>query len=196
MKEIFLASGNKHKLIEFQEALQGVKITPCSEVTANFSPVENGKTFLENAFIKAKELYSIVKAPVLADDSGLCVNALGGAPGIHSARYACVHAENQSGDMANIEKLLHELKGVTERSAYFSACVVLYINESKFFVVQESCEGLILDELRGGEGFGYDPVFFIPHLNRTMAQLTTNEKNAISHRGKALLALKQILSFV
>lgn len=190
--EIFLASGNKHKLTEMQTILPMLKIKTPLDVKIKFAPDESGKTFFENAMIKAKALYEIVKEPVIADDSGLCVVSLNDAPGVYSSRYAGDHADTKGQDKKNNEKLLTVLGEQTNRAAYFVCCIVLYLKHNRFVVVQEICEGEILKETRGENGFGYDPIFFIPSLNKTMAELTAEEKNKISHRGKALAALKKL----
>lgn len=194
--EIFLATGNQHKKSEFQSALANVQIKIPRDCGLQFNPIETGTTFLENALIKARSLYRLVKTPVLADDSGLCVQALHGAPGIYSARYAVDHAGTQAQDMTNIQKLLKNLQGVKNRNAYFVCCIVLYFGENRFTVVQETCEGIITEKCSGENGFGYDPIFFLPQLNRTMAALTESEKNAVSHRGKALKTMGRILQSV
>lgn len=193
MKEFFLATKNNHKLIEFQSFLQPVKLKTPADLGINFLPNENGKSFFENAIIKANLLYDLVHKPVLADDSGLCVDALNGKPGIFSARYSGQCSDRETQDKKNIEKLLTELDGVQNRTARFVCCVVAYFGAKRFFVAQETCEGLILENCRGEKGFGYDPVFFIPQLNKTMAEISTEEKNLFSHRGKALAKIQKII---
>lgn len=192
--DLFLATGNNHKRDEVQSILPQIKIKTPADISIAFHPDENGNSFFENALIKARSLYDYVKVPVLADDSGLCVRSLNGAPGIHSARYAVDHAASKSQDKKNIEKLLAKLDGEQNRAAYFVCCLVLYIQPDRFFVVQEICEGEILKSCRGENGFGYDPIFFIPALNKTMAELSPAEKNAVSHRGKALTGLKKLFN--
>lgn len=193
MNEIYLASGNVHKKQEFQNFFPKIKVKIPSDEKINFDPVEDGKTFLENAMIKARALYEIVKKPVFADDSGLCVLALNNEPGIYSSRYAGVHSDDESQDKKNNEKLLTQLLNVENRSAAFVCCLVLYLNPLKFFVVQETCEGKILYEPKGKNGFGYDPIFFIPSLNKTMAELSPSQKNLYSHRAKALQKIQRFL---
>ena len=192
IRELFLATGNKHKLFEMQSILPQIKIQTPADLNIAFNPDESGKTFFENALIKARSLYEVVKVPVLADDSGLCVQTLNGAPGIYSARYAVYHADDKPQDKKNIEKLLAELGQSKDRAAYFVCCLVLYVQPDRFFAVQEICTGEILEAARGENGFGYDPIFFIPELGKTMAELSDAEKNAVSHRGKALNALKKL----
>ncbi|TWI78032.1 XTP/dITP diphosphohydrolase [Treponema putidum] len=157
-----------------------------------FDPEETGSTFFENSMIKAKALYDIVKAPVLADDSGLCVDFLNGAPGVHSARYGSIEGEHVSAE-AGIIKVLNELKGVKKRSAFFACCIVFLLNENRFYSVQEICEGTISEAPSGAGGFGYDPIFFVEKLGKTFAELTSEEKNSISHRGKALVSISKLI---
>jgi len=194
--KLYLASNNKHKYQEFCEGLFGVDLSlPCDEGIQS-SPEENGTSFFENAMIKAKALYDIVHSPVIADDSGLCVDALDGRPGIFSARYATAPANETIQDYG-INRLLKEVEGKEDRGATFVCTLVLYMEENRFFVVQETCKGEISKCKKGEGGFGYDPIFFLKDLNKTMAELTRLEKNRISHRGKAIRAcnalLKQIL---
>lgn len=157
-----------------------------------FDPEETGSTFFENAMIKAKALYDIVKAPVLADDSGLCVDFLNGAPGIHSARYGSIEGEHVSAE-AGINKVLSELKGVKDRSARFACCMVFLLDENRFYSVQEICEGRITGTPSGSGGFGYDPIFFVEKFGKTFAELTSEQKNSISHRGMALKAIIKLI---
>ncbi len=192
--KIYLATNNKHKYEEFVEILNHSSLLLPAQEGIAFNPEETGNTFFENAMIKARSLYELVKTPVLADDSGLCVKALGGAPGIFSARYSTPPNSTENRADYGINKLLKEMEEKTERSAYFACCIVLYISESRFFVFQETCEGEIAKEKSGNKGFGYDPIFFIQKLGKTMAELTAEEKNQISHRGKALQKCSLILN--
>lgn len=157
-----------------------------------FDPEETGSTFFENSMIKAKALYDIVKAPVLADDSGLCVDFLNGAPGVHSARYGSIEGEHVSAE-AGIIKVLNELKGVKKRSAFFACCMVFLLNENRFYSVQEICEGTITEAPSGSGGFGYDPIFFVEKFGKTFAELTSEQKNYISHRGRALFSISRFI---
>ena len=153
--------------------------------------VEDGVTFQENALKKARTIWNLKKKWVLADDSGLVVDALGGAPGIYSSRYG-----GREKDYAgNNEKLLSEMKGVPdgERQAAFVSVMALIDPDGKETVVEGRTEGVITRDLQGREGFGYDPLFFIPEKGCTMAELPMDEKNAISHRGRALVQVKQVL---
>ena len=190
--KIYLASGNINKKKEVQELLPSHKIVLPKDEGIEFDPEETGSTFFENAMIKAKALYDIVKAPVLADDSGLCVGFLKGAPGVHSARYGSLEGEHVSAE-AGINKVLNELKGVKKRSAFFACCMVFLLNENRFYSVQEICEGEIAESVHGKNGFGYDPIFYLKEFGKTFAELTETEKNAVSHRGKAASVAAKLL---
>ena len=189
---IYLASGNRHKQEEFAAILEGHRIKLPADAGIIFDPEETGSTFFENAMIKAKALYDIVKAPVLADDSGLCVDFLKGTPGVHSARYGSVEGEHVSAE-AGINKVLAELKGVKDRSARFACCMVFLLDEDRFYSVQETCEGHITEAPSGSGGFGYDPIFFVEKFGKTFAELTSEQKNSISHRGMALKAIIKLI---
>ena len=190
--KIYLASNNKHKYEEFHEGLCGVELLlPCNE-GIEFSAEENGASFLENAIIKAKALYEIVHSPVIADDSGLCVDALDGRPGIFSARYA-IPPTNEEVQDYGINRLLKEMEGKENRDAMFVCTLVLYMEANRFFVFQETCNGEITTCKKGEGGFGYDPIFLLNNLNKTMAELTRDEKNLISHRGRAIHACNALL---
>ena len=191
--KIYLASSNKHKAVEFKQCLNGIDLVMPAEENIDFSPVESGTTFRDNAMIKARALYNIVKSPVIADDSGLCVRVLEGRPGIYSARYSTPPSSSKSIADYGINRLLREMEGKNYRDAYFVCCIVLYIEENRFFIFQEICKGKITESKKGCGGFGYDPIFFIEEMGKTMAELTSEEKNTISHRGKALKACNAIL---
>jgi XTP/dITP diphosphohydrolase len=154
----------------------------------SFSPNESGATFFENSLIKARALYQLVKQPVIADDSGLCVDALNGRPGIHSARYGSDAGHTLTGAEQN-SLLLQELKGAANRNARFVCAMILLLNENRFFAAQETLEGEILHEQRGSGGFGYDPIFYLPKQGCTVAELPAELKNSLSHRGKAAAVL-------
>lgn len=190
--KIYLASGNEHKRKEVAELLPAFKIVLPKDEGIQFAPEETGKTFFENAMIKAKTLYTIVKMPVLADDSGLCIHALDGRPGIYSARYG---AENGNHITAHtgIHKVLAELKGTINRKAHFACCMVFLTEEDRFCSVQEICEGSITESPYGNGGFGYDPIFFLERFGKTFAELLPEEKNAVSHRGLAMKKMAQIM---
>ncbi|UTY27907.1 RdgB/HAM1 family non-canonical purine NTP pyrophosphatase [Treponema putidum] len=190
--KIYLASGNINKKREVQELLPSHRIVLPKDEGMEFDPEETGSTFFENSMIKAKALYDIVKAPVLADDSGLCVDFLNGAPGVHSARYGSIEGEHVSAE-AGIIKVLNELKGVKKRSAFFACCMVFLLNENRFYSVQEICEGTITEAPSGSGGFGYDPIFFVEKFGKTFAELTSEQKNYISHRGRALFSISRFI---
>lgn len=175
-----------------QELLPSHKIVLPKEEGIDFDPEETGSTFFENSMIKAKALYGIVQAPVLADDSGLCVDFLNGAPGIHSARYGALNGEHVSAE-AGINKVLEELKGVKDRSARFACCMIFLLNEDRFYSVQETCEGNITEAPSGSGGFGYDPIFFVEEFGKTFAELSPEQKNSVSHRGRALEAITKLI---
>ena len=192
--KVVLASGNKGKLKEFNQLLSPLDIEVVPQSDFNVSSVEEtGLTFIENAILKARHASEISGLPAIADDSGLEVDALKGAPGIYSARFS---GENAT-DATNNQKLLKELKGLTneERTARFQ-CVLVYLKhpaDPTPIVCQGSWEGYILKEARGNQGFGYDPLFWVPSKECSSAELDRDDKNKMSHRGKALRALiKQI----
>ena len=193
--KVVLASGNKGKLAELGDLLSqsGLELVPQGSLGIA-DPVEDGHTFVENALIKARNAARLSGLPALADDSGLIVDALGGAPGLISAHYAGVH-----GDAAgNIAKLLGELQGVpTERrTARFYCCLVLlrHAEDPQPLIAEGEWPGLILDRPRGSGGFGYDPVFFDPATGLGAGEMPAAMKNPISHRGRALAVLKARLA--
>jgi XTP/dITP diphosphohydrolase len=189
-RKIVLASDNAGKIREIQALLSGldVEILPQSRFV-QAGAEETGLSFVENAILKARHAARASGLPAIADDSGLEVDALGGAPGVFSARYAGPGAD----DAANNAKLLRELEGVEDaaRTARFR-CVVAYLRHAEDpspLIAEGVWEGRIMRELRGGGGFGYDPLFFVPEEGRASAELAPEHKNCLSHRGKALRAL-------
>ncbi|MFZ5952759.1 MAG: RdgB/HAM1 family non-canonical purine NTP pyrophosphatase [Candidatus Rifleibacteriota bacterium] len=192
MKTIWVATSNAHKLEEISEILgPSVALKSFKDLEKPFEVEENGQTYLENATLKARALYEIVKQPVFADDSGLEVDALGGRPGLHSARYSGPEASHQK----NIDKLLKELADIPaqQRTAKFR-CVIVYLDQNGTSHNFEGIlPGVITAERSGKGGFGYDPVFFLPDRSCTVAQLPAEEKNLISHRGLAVKKLKDFL---
>lgn len=189
--KIIAATQNKGKLREFREIFSplGVEIISLSEAGIDADVEETGATFLENARIKARAIYNISGGAVLADDSGLCVDALGGAPGIYSARYA---GEGAS-DADKIAKLLFEMKGKENRRAKFVTSLVLIIDGREITATGETL-GRISEYPEGESGFGYDPIFFSEDLQKSFATATPDEKNSVSHRGRALRILYAKLS--
>ena len=196
--KLFLASSNPGKLAEYHLlARTSAPSVPIElELLLNFSRLpffaENAPTFAENAAGKALHYSHFHEGLIFADDSGLVVPALGGAPGVHSARHAGADATNSQ----RIEKLLSELRGkaVEERSAYFVCAIALASQGRVFAVVTDRVDGQILEAPRGSGGFGYDPVFYFPALGKAFAELTAEEKNEHSHRGKAFRKLLAALS--
>lgn len=191
IKKIVLATGNKGKVREFKGLLGGMfgGIVSLNDLTSPPEVIEDGDTFRENAIKKARAIAAYSGMPALADDSGLEVDALGGRPGVYSARYAGEGATD--GD--NITKLLSELEGADNRRARFVCFLALVTPEGKEITAEGSCEGVILTEPRGEGGFGYDPVFFLPEYNKTMAEIPAELKNKISHRARACESLARLL---
>jgi XTP/dITP diphosphohydrolase len=194
MTDIVLASSNKGKVREFNQLLATLDITVRPQGDFNVEDAEEtGLTFVENAILKARNAAQHTGLPAIADDSGLEVDALNGAPGIYSARYAGTGASDQ----ANLEKLLTELRDIpeTDRTARFQ-CVLVYMrhaNDPTPLICQGTWEGRILTAPRGDNGFGYDPVFFVPTHDCSSAELPADVKNSLSHRGQALRQLADAL---
>ena len=180
--KIVVGTSNPHKIKELNAIASEYNIEFMLPGCADFNPYENGKTFLENAKIKAVEASKVSKNGelFLADDSGLCVDSLNGAPGIHSARYAETAQKR-------IDKLLEVMENIKERGAHFT-CALCLVNKKGEILHTELAHvyGEIATSQKGEGGFGYDPIFIVKNLNKTMAELTENEKNTISHRGQAL----------
>ena len=179
--KIVLASSNKHKVQEINDIVKSMSI-PVEFILppGDFDPDENGTTFEENSLIKAKAAWDISKTWVLADDSGLCIDALNGKPGIYSARYAETPA-------LRIARVLKELDGIENRNAHFTCAMTLLNPKGDVdYKIQGICEGTIIKETRGTNGFGYDPIFLVKGDTRTMAELSEEEKNQVSHRSNAL----------
>ncbi len=185
---LVIATGNPGKTAEIRDLLTGFPIN--LKNLDDFGPippvVEDGDTFDDNAYKKASFVSKILGLPALADDSGLVVDAIDGAPGVYSARYA---GENAS-DQQRYTKLLDEMKGHTNRQAAFECVISLAVPTGAALTYEARCQGLIAEEPAGDSGFGYDPVFYFPPLKKTFAQLSREEKSRISHRGKALRELK------
>jgi len=190
MKKLIVATKNEGKIKEIKEMLGDLKLQVLSmeEAGINKEVEENGDTFEDNALIKAQEIFKATGEMVMADDSGLEVDYLGGAPGVHSARFAGEGATDQ--DRNN--KLLKMLAGVPfeKRSARFVCAVAVILPDGDSFTVRGTCEGFIAFEPRGSNGFGYDPLFYLPRYDKTFAEISSKEKNLISHRGKAMQLAK------
>ena len=183
--ELILASNNKGKIAEISALLPGLGLRSMREAGYTKPIEEPFHTFRENALIKARTVYDFCSIPVLADDSGICVDALGGSPGVFSARYAGPDAT----DMANNDKLLQELQHVADRNAYYIAVLCLIVN-GKAHYFEGRCDGRIAYEPKGSGGFGYDPLFIPDGYDRTFGEIDPDIKSRISHRAKALAALK------
>lgn len=198
---LIIASNNKHKIEEISAILSGKfeKIKSCGEVGIVCDPEENGATFFDNALIKAKAVSALCEKKfghygatryddfaVLADDTGLCVDALDGAPGVRSARYAEAETGTVHNDAANRQKLLRELQNAASRKAHFECTVVLLFGSGKMIWATGRIDGYITRKEHGSNGFGYDSLFFADELGKTFAEATPKEKNAVSHRGRAL----------
>ena len=188
--KIVLASSNPHKVKEINAIVQSLFEKMDIEFILppeGFDPVEDGETFEENSLIKARAAWELGRTWTLADDSGLCIDALNGAPGIHSARYADT-------PQARIDRVLNEMQGVENRTARFKCCMTLLNPDGEVALSYTGvCEGSIIEGQRGVNGFGYDPIFLVDGTNRTMAELSEEEKNEISHRGRAL---KEVIKYL
>jgi len=189
--KLIIASNNKHKIKEIKEILgeKFEQILSMSEAGINHETVEDGETFLENAEKKAREIAEISGCAALADDSGICVDALGGAPGVYSARFSGEHGNDED----NNDLLLSKLQGVTERGAHYTCAMVIVFPDGECIRAEEYFFGDVIHERRGTRGFGYDPLFVPKGETRTVAEMTDEEKNAVSHRAKALKAILEML---
>ena len=201
MKQVVLASGNAGKLKEFGQclALLGIELVPQNEFVSE-EVEETGLSFVENAILKARHAAAASGMPALADDSGLEVDVLGGAPGIYSARYSGSSLKGQAKDAANSAQLIADLADVplVQRTARFQ-CVLVYMRHAADptpLICQATWEGVIMDSAQGEHGFGYDPIFQVLEKGCRAAELTPTQKIAISHRGKALAQLQRALSQV
>lgn len=185
--KIVLGTGNEHKVFEVNK-IAGSSGIEFIAAPAGFAPDETGSTFEENSYIKAREASMLTKQISLADDSGLCVEALNGAPGLYSARYAGTQQEK-------INKILSELKDTHNRKAKFVCCMTLVNSDGEIIhVTKGECHGQIIKEQKGINGFGYDPIFMPDGYNLTLAEMSEDEKNEISHRGRALRAMIEYIN--
>ncbi|MCQ2528771.1 MAG: XTP/dITP diphosphatase [Saccharofermentans sp.] len=186
MMRFIIATGNKDKVREINEILAGTEFEAVSMKEAGFNPeiIEDGSTFEENALIKAKAVHALCNEYVMADDSGLCIDALDGAPGIYSARF-CGEDSTYPEKFAKINEML---EGVPDekRTAHFTCAIAVVRPDGSSFTVEEYFNGVLLKEPQGENGFGYDPIFFVPEYNMTSAEMSIDLKNSMSHRGKAL----------
>lgn len=193
MKKVLIATNNKGKAKDFEVLFKpfGIEVLTLNDIEQDIDVEETGVTFEENAILKAETVSKLLGVMVISDDSGLEIDKLNGAPGVYSARYA----GSLKSDEANIEKVLTELQGVpeTERTARFRCVLAVTGPNQNTVTFSGSCEGMILTEKRGTNGFGYDPIFYLPEMDRAMAELSPEEKGQISHRGAALQQLKEHL---
>jgi XTP/dITP diphosphohydrolase len=194
--EIVLATGNAHKAKELEKILAPHQVLIPADLGLEFDCEETGTTYLENALLKATTLAALTDKPVIADDSGISLPALNGAPGIYSARYG----SEEAGRMLTSEErnafLLKNLEGKEDWSAFFVCSMVLMFSEYRFYTVQETLDGRITGSSLGTGGFGYDPVFYLEEKGMTVAQLREEEKNRLSHRGQAGAKIKLILDSI
>lgn len=204
---IYAATGNGHKRQELSQLFAPNTIVIPKDKGIDFDPEENGNTFVDNTIIKAKALFDIVNQPVIADDSGICVDILDGKPGIYSARYVGNNtvSEKKISDSERNVLLLEEAKKValekgiapdTPLSCRFVCAMVLYLGKDRYYIAQETIEGFLVKDIesaKGSGGFGYDPIVYLPEYGKTIAELSSEEKNAISHRGKAAKVLQKII---
>ena len=199
MRRLVLASGNPGKLREFRQMLAplGIEVVQQSELGISDAEEPHG-TFVENALAKARHASRAAGLPAFADDSGICVRALGGAPGVHSARYADAGGKREEQDSRNNRKLIAALDGKADRHAHYTCVIVLvrHAADPEPLIAEARWAGEVIAAPRGAGGFGYDPHFFLPGLGRTAAELMPDEKNAISHRGQAMQRLVEMLQYV
>ncbi len=189
--KLIIASNNSHKISEIKKILSGKfeAILSLRESGISHETVEDGKTFMENALKKAREIAEISGECALADDSGICVDALGGEPGIYSARYSGEHGDDEK----NNALLLKNLEGKSDRSAHYTAAIALVYPDGREVTAEGYMYGKIIHAPRGNGGFGYDPLFVMNGEERTVAEMTPEEKNKCSHRSRALVSLLEKL---
>lgn len=188
--KLIIASNNAHKVGEIKQILGSrfEEILSLREAGVSHETIEDGDSFMANSLKKAREIAEITGCAALADDSGLCVDALGGAPGIYSARYAGVDSAELR-DRANCDLLLKNLTGISDKNAHFTCAIALVYPDGREVTAEGYIHGEIIDEFRGENGFGYDPLFLPKGYSRTVAELSESEKNSISHRANALAEL-------
>ncbi|HOK02334.1 MAG TPA: XTP/dITP diphosphatase [Spirochaetota bacterium] len=195
--KLVIATSNKNKIAEIKEkfsSVENLEIIPAHELIDIPEIIEDADTFSGNALKKAKTIRDLTKLPALADDSGLVIDALNGEPGVLSARYGGKDATDNDRNMLILKKLLEVPDD--ERRARFVCSIAIALPDGRDFTVEGTCEGSIAREPSGEYGFGYDPIFFLPQFNKTMAEITMKEKNQISHRGKALDRALEILRVI
>jgi XTP/dITP diphosphohydrolase len=189
---ILIASTNRHKIEEIKKIFEfpGIEFSSLEKYDDVPEAIEDGKTFRDNALLKAKHYYRYTQLPVIADDSGLVVPALNGEPGVHSARYSgaqSTYDKNNTLLLSRMEKLIGD-----QRFAFF-VCVVVYYDGKSVIFSEGRAEGEIIDQLKGSGGFGYDPLFYYPQTDKTFAEMDSDEKNKVSHRFRALQGLQKKL---
>jgi XTP/dITP diphosphohydrolase len=191
---IYIATNNAHKIEEIRLALPGYDIRKPVDAGIQFDFPEDADTFMGNSMGKAQALWRLLGQPVLADDSGLCVDALGGRPGVLSARYGAKDGSSPLESLERNDLLLKEMQGQNNRACRFVCCMSLVMSMDRLFMAQETCEGILLESPRGSGGFGYDPLVYLPELGRSVAELTAAEKNRISHRGRAIIRISALMA--
>jgi XTP/dITP diphosphohydrolase len=187
----YIAGRNKHKIEEMRVIIPYYDFISTIDLEIEFP--ENGTSFIENSISKAFALWNTVGQAVIADDSGLCVDSLNGRPGVFSARYGSDGGQELESEKRNT-LLLEEMQGKSIRTCRFVCALACILSKDRIFVVQETCDGVLLDSPRGQGGFGYDPIVFLPDYGKTMAELPPETKNLISHRAKALKKLSLLFS--
>ncbi len=193
--EILVATYNLHKIQELAPLFPGHRLlSPLELGYPELEIVEDGSSYFENAYIKAKALHKLTNMTTLADDSGLSVEALDGGPGIHSSRYGSQDGVKKLGSEERNALLLADMKGVESRACAFYCCLVLLHGVDRFISVQETCPGILTEAPRGSGGFGYDPLVYLPELGKTVAELSPAEKNIVSHRGRAARLMNSIIA--
>ena len=193
LDKLVIATSNQHKLKEIENIFKGTVIKEILPIPSDIGEIiENGTTFIENSLIKAKAVYNYTKLPSLADDSGICINALNGEPGIYSARYG---GENL-GYKEKMQLILDKLKNKDDRSAYFITSAVCVLDDNYYIALEGRVNGKIIESPRGFDGFGYDPIFQPDGYNVTYAEMSLEEKNSMSHRALAMNKMKEILSSI
>lgn len=193
-RELLLGSNNSHKHDEFARLLPGFRVLLPKDLGLGFEFEEDGESFLDNALGKARALYRLAGRPVIADDSGLCVAGLGGEPGVFSSRYGSTAGGPTLPAPQRNQYLLSRMRDCADRRAFFVCCLALVVDDTRFFVVQETVHGIIAEAPRGTNGFGYDPLFLLPERGLTIAELPDPDKDLISHRGRAARRLLAILN--
>ena len=195
MKKLVIASNNPGKLREFQHMLEPLGIEVVTQAQLGISEAEEPHvTFIENALAKARHVSRLSGLPALADDSGICVEALGGAPGVYSARYA---GDSPKSDQANNDKLMQDMQGMADRRAHYYCVLVLvrHADDPQPIIAEGEWHGEIARKEQGEGGFGYDPLFWLPELGKMSAELSRDQKHAISHRGRAMQVLLEKLRY-